>query len=128
MIALWTEIYVRTETAYRARIEEAKTGGYGYSGENVFEAKDSVIALHDLRSRFNLPEGMEVTLVYAAWYQTTLFHDNITKFVTLDVKTTGYLGTAAGSGVTLEAQSVAGEDGQINLRVHMLCEVQQKQQ
>ena len=127
MIALWTEIYVRTETAYRKRKKEAEERGYGYSGENVFPAKDGAVALHGLRHLFKIPENMEVTYVYAAWYQPTLFHENLTKFKTLDV-TTGNMGQGDGSGVTLEAQSIEGEDAQINLRVHILCEIQPKRQ
>ena len=126
MIALSAEVYVRTETAYRKRIEEAKAGGYSYTGEKVFEAKDSVIAIHPLQHLFSIPQDMQMTYVYAAWYQPTLHHEDINKFKTLDVKTA--MGGGAGSGVFLEAQSVAGEDGQINLRVHILCEVQPKQQ
>lgn len=126
MIALWTEIYVRTETAHRRGLAEAKERGHTI-GENVFPASDGAVALHGLRHLFKIPENMEVTYVYSAWYQPTLFHEDITKFKTLDV-TTGIMGQGDGSGVTLEAQSVEGEDAQINLRVHILCEIQPKRQ
>ena len=128
MAAFWTEIYVRTETAYRKRIEEAQAGGYGYSGNKVFEAKDGMISLYDLRPSFDIPDHLEVTHVYSAWYQPTMYHEDLNKFRTLDVKTEGFLGNTAGTGVTLEAQSVAGEDAQINIRVHMICDVQPKRQ
>lgn len=125
MAAFWTEVYVRTETAYQKRNEEAQAEGRSSSSERVFGARDKVVAVHPLHQLFPIPEHLQVTYVYSAWYQPTLFHEDINKFRTLDVKTE--MGGGAGSGVFLEASSVAGEDAQINLRVHMLCEVQQRQ-
>jgi hypothetical protein len=143
MRAFWTEVYVRTETCHRnfldeAAREEADRRGVEVANtsfqtgvlldKKIIIADDDQASIISIKQVFEQRENVKIGLIYSAWYQPTLFHEKLDKFKTLDVITeiTDFAYRKAGKpgeAVALEVQGIAGEDAQVNLRVHILCEV-----
>ncbi len=114
MIALATDVFVRTEANHERRLKEGAT-----PLPSVCIAEHGRIRINPITHLFTVPEGLEVTAVYAATYHVTDFIEDFGKFKQLDL-------VVRGNGIDLEAQAQDGADGHVKIKVVAFCEVQAK--
>ena len=116
MIALTTDIFVRTEINHERRLKEGAS-----PLPSVCIAEDKMIRINPIKHLFTVPEGLEVTAVYAATYHVTDFIEDFIKFKQIDL-------VIRDNGIDLETQAQEGADGHIKIKVVAFCEVQPKRQ
>lgn len=144
MRAFWTVVYLRTKTYHRNFLEEVAREEADWRGvepagisfetgvlidKKIIIADDDHASIVPIKHIFEEREKVKIGLIYSAWYQPTLFHEKLNKFKTIDVitDTADFVYRKVGKPgqtVAMEVQGMAGEDAQVNLRVHILCEVE----
>lgn len=116
MIALAADVFVRTEINHERRLKEGAT-----PLPSVCIAEHNAVRINPIKHLFTVPEGLEITAVYAVTYHVTDFIEDFSKFKRIHL-------TIRNNGIDLEAQAQEGADGHIKINVVAFCEVQPKRQ